>query len=152
MPEPIAHASFSVERTLPASPARVFSAFTDPERKAEWFHGPDGWTATTRDADIREGGHETTAGEVPGEWSSRFEASYHVVEPDARIVYSYVMFHDDVRLSVSVATIELDPIDGGDATRVVFTEQGAYFEGGETANAERESGTIQLLKQVEATL
>ncbi len=67
MPEPIAHASFSVERTLPASPARVFSAFTDPARKAEWFRGPDGWTATTREVDIRQGGHETTAGEVPGE-------------------------------------------------------------------------------------
>ncbi len=114
--------------------------------------GHDGWTATTREVDVREGGHETTAGEVPGEWSSRFEASYHVVVPDARIVSSYVMFHNDVRLSVSIATIELDAIDGGDATRVVFTEQGAYFEGGEAANAERESGTIQLLKQVEATL
>jgi uncharacterized protein YndB with AHSA1/START domain len=152
MSQPVAHASFSVERTMPASPARVFAAFADPERKAEWFHGPEGWVATTRDFDFREGGHETTAGGVPGEWNSRFEAAYHVIEPDARIVYSYVMFHNDTRLSVSVATIELDPIDDGAATRVVFTEQGAYFEGGAADNAEREAGTIALLKQVEATL
>ena len=59
---------------------------------------------------------------------------------------------DDVRLSVSIATVELDAIDGGAATRVVFTEQGAYFVGGEAANAEREAGTIGLLKQIEATL
>jgi hypothetical protein len=35
---------------------------------------------------------------------------------------------------------------------LVLTEQGAYFEGGDAANAEREAGTIGLLKQLEATL
>ena len=140
MSEPITHASFSVERTYPVPPARVFAAFADPDLKAQWFHGPDGWTATTRTLDFREGGHEVAAGEVPGEWSSRFEATYYVIETDAQIVYSYVMYHSDVRLSVSVATLELDALDGGAATRLVMTEQGAYFVGGEAANAEREAG------------
>ena len=152
MTEPIVHASFSVERTLPVPPARTFAAFADPELKARWFHGPDGWTPTAVAFDFREGGHEITAGEVPGEWTSRFEATYHVIEPDAQIVYSYVMFHDDVRLSVSVTTIELEAIDGGAGTQLVFTEQGAYFEGGDAANASREEGTIGLLKQLEASL
>ena len=40
----------------------------------------------------------------------------------------------------------------GKATRLVFTEQGAYFEDGEAANASREEGTIGLLKQLEASL
>ena len=152
MPDPIVHASFAIERTIPAPPPRVFAAFADPARKAKWFHGPDDWQPTTVAFDFREGGHETAAGEVPGEWSSRFEADYHVIEPDARIVYSYVMYHDDVRLSVSVTTIELDALDDGAATRLVFTEQGAYFEDGEADNASREEGTIALLKQLEASL
>jgi len=152
MNSPIVHASFSVERTFPTAPARVFAAFADPDLKARWFHGPDDWTPTVRTLDFREGGHETAAGEVPGEWSSRFEADYHVIEPDSQIVYSYVMYHDDVRLSVSVTTIELDAVDDGAATRVVFTEQGAYFEDGDAANASREEGTIGLLKQLEASL
>jgi uncharacterized protein YndB with AHSA1/START domain len=152
MSAPLVHASFSVERTFPVPPARVFAAFADPDHKAAWFRGPEGWEPATRVLDFREGGHETTAGGVPGEWSSRFEATYHVIEPDARIVYSYVMFHNDRRLSVSVTTIELDPLDDGAATRLVFTEQGAYFEDGEAANADRETGTIGLLKQLEATL
>jgi len=53
---------------------------------------------------------------------------------------------------VSVTTIELDAVDDGAATRLVFTEQGAYFEDGDAANASREEGTIGLLKQLEASL
>ena len=113
MSDPVVHGSFSVERTFPVPPARVFAAFANPDLKSAWFRGPDGWEPSTRVLDFHEGGRETTAGEVPGEWSSRFEATYHVIEADSQIVYSYVMFHNDVRLSVSVATIELDPLDGG---------------------------------------
>jgi uncharacterized protein YndB with AHSA1/START domain len=152
MSDSIVHASFSVERTFPVAPRRVFAAFSDPDLKAAWFRGPDAWESTTRELDFREGGHEITAGGVPGEWSSRFEAAYHVVRDDEQIVYSYVMFHNETRLSVSIATIEFDALDGGTATRLVFTEQGAYFEGGTAANAEREEGTIALLKQLEESL
>ena len=146
------HASFSVERSYPVPPSRVFAAFADPDLKAQWFRGPDGWEPTTRELDFREGGREVTAGHVPGDWSSRFEATYHVVAADEQIVYTYVMFHNDLRLSVSVASIELEPVDGGAATRLTFTEQGAYLEGGEEANKDREQGTRLLLEQVAGVL
>ena len=152
MSDPIVHASFAVERTMPAPPSRVFAAFAEPELKAKWFHGPDTWTPTELVFDFRAGGHETTAGEVPGDWSSRFEADDHVNAPDERIVYSYVMYRDDVRLSVSVTSIELEAIDGGAATRLLFTEQGAYFQDGVGGHASREEGTIGILKQLEASL
>jgi uncharacterized protein YndB with AHSA1/START domain len=152
MPGPIVHAAFSIERIIPASPARVFAAFADPALKAKWFHALDGWKPSDVSLDFRKGGRETAAGEVPGEWSSRFEATYHLIEPDAQIVYSYEMYHDNVYLSVSITSIELDAIEDGAATRLVFTEQGAYFEGGEAAHADREEGTIGLLKRMEASL
>ena len=35
------HATFVIERTYAASPARVFNAFADRAAKARWFVGPD---------------------------------------------------------------------------------------------------------------
>jgi uncharacterized protein YndB with AHSA1/START domain len=36
----VTHSTFVVERTYPASPARVFAAFADPKIKDRWFAGP----------------------------------------------------------------------------------------------------------------
>ena len=51
------HATFSLERTYPASPARVFRAFADAKAKALWFKGPDDWDSRS-EMDFRVGGHQ----------------------------------------------------------------------------------------------
>lgn len=33
----VLHATFTLERTYPATPARVFAAWADPAAKARWF-------------------------------------------------------------------------------------------------------------------
>ena len=40
MTKKIVHDSFVIERTLSASPERVFEALSKPEIKAKWFAGP----------------------------------------------------------------------------------------------------------------
>jgi uncharacterized protein YndB with AHSA1/START domain len=66
--------------------------------------------------------------------------------PDERIVYTYDMHLDDKRISVSLATVELEPAGGG--TRLTFTEQAVYLDGLDT-QAEREEGTRELLGNLE---
>jgi uncharacterized protein YndB with AHSA1/START domain len=39
----VTHATFVIERTYEATPARVFAAWADPKAKARWFVGPDAW-------------------------------------------------------------------------------------------------------------
>jgi uncharacterized protein YndB with AHSA1/START domain len=69
--------------------------------------------------------------------------------PDRRIVYAYAMHLDDVKISVSLATIEF--AGAGAGTRLVVTEQGAFLDGYDDAGS-REHGTGGLLDKLEVAL
>ena len=65
--------------------------------------------------------------------------------PDQRLVYSYEMYADGLRSSVSVATIEF--VETEDGTTLTWTEQGAYLDGfdGQDAPRLRQGGTSEML-------
>jgi hypothetical protein len=56
---------------------------------------------------------------------------------------------DDKRISVSLATIEIEP--SGDGTRLTYTEQGAFLDGHDDSGS-RERGTRDLLDNLDAEL
>jgi uncharacterized protein YndB with AHSA1/START domain len=146
----VTHATFVIERTFDASPARVFAAFADPEAKARWFAGsPEDWESAEYELDFRVGGRERASGGPPGGPAYTFEAQYRDIVPDERIVTTYDMHLDDKRISVSLATVEFKPEGGG--TRLIFTEQGAFLDGYDDP-AERERGTRELLDALDADL
>ena len=39
----VVHSTFSIERTYPSPPARVFAAFSNQETKRRWFAEGEGW-------------------------------------------------------------------------------------------------------------
>ena len=145
----VTHSTFVVERIYDASPARVFHAFADPEAKSRWFTHPDEWVSDAGTMEFRVGGHETVSGGPKGGPVHSFSSIYQDIVPNERIVYTYDMHMDDVRTSVSLATIELSPSDGG--TRLVMTEQGAFLDGYDDAGS-REAGTNLLLDALGAAL
>lgn len=71
--------------------------------------------------------------------TSDFQAVYHDIVENERIVLVYDLYHNDEKLSVSLQTIELRT--EGDATRLIHTKQGSYFTGGIEAVQGREHGT-----------
>ena len=146
MPErSIVHGTFVVERTYPASPARVFAAWADPAIKALWFRGPDESASGASEFDFRVGGRESSSGTAPNGQSYRYHALYQDIVPNQRIIYTYDMHLDDDRISVSLASIELKP--EGSGTRLTVTEHGAYLDGLDTP-AQREEGTNWLMDQL----
>ena len=145
----VVHDSFTIEREFAASPARVFAAFATIEGKSAWFEGADKWKQLERSFDFRIGGQERLRGEWKNGMITEFSAVYQDIVPNARIVYSYAMRVNEQRISVSLATIELQP--AGSGTRLVLTEQGAYLDGYEDKGS-RERGTRELLGKLEASL
>jgi uncharacterized protein YndB with AHSA1/START domain len=99
--------------------------------------------------DFRVGGRETSRGGPKGGPVHAFDALYYDIVPNERIVFAYDMHLDDLRISVSLATIELKP--EGNGTRLILTEQGAYLDGHDKP-AMRQSGTEELLDQLGAEL
>lgn len=146
----VVHATFHLKRSYDAPVARVWKALTDEKAKAKWFGGPTGrWELLERHMDVRVGGSERLRGRWEGGVVSTFDAAYHDVVPNERLVYSYVMHLDEKKISVSLATMQLSA-EGGRTTLTV-TEQGAFLDGYDDAGS-REQGTGHLLDALGASL
>jgi uncharacterized protein YndB with AHSA1/START domain len=147
----VVHATFHLERTYAAPAERVWRALTDPVAKARWFSGPPGgWTLIERTMDVRPGGRERLVGRWEGGVESAFDAIYYDVVQNRRLVYAYEMHMGARRLSVSLATLQIEA-KGADSTRLEVTEQGAFLDGYDDAGA-RETGTGFLLDALGASL
>jgi uncharacterized protein YndB with AHSA1/START domain len=133
------HTAFVVERVYDASPDRVFAAWSDPQAKARWFGGSE---EAEFELDFRVGGWERRRGMLQDGREYAVQALYRDIVPGRRIVYTYDMLLDGIRISVSVATVEFTR--ERDGTRLVFTEQGAFLDGHEMP-ARREQGMGSLL-------
>jgi uncharacterized protein YndB with AHSA1/START domain len=147
----IAHGVFHLERTYEAPVERVFHALSDEAAKSRWFNGPPGkFTLLERRLDFRIGGTERLKGLWDNGLVTTFDAVYHDIVPMERIVYSYAMLLDEVRISVSLATLELERLDAG-RTRLKVAEQGAFLDGYDDSGS-REHGTNQLLDALGVSL
>jgi uncharacterized protein YndB with AHSA1/START domain len=144
-------ATFTIERTYPAKPARVFKAFADEQSKAKWFAGPEGWEEHQRAWDFRVDGVEILSGRHPSGVVSAFYCTYHDIVPGQRIVYAYRMTLDGTPMSSSLASIELRA--EGEGTHLTLTEYGVYFDGFGEKDAEgREHGTNWLMDKLGESL
>ena len=145
----VTHATFVVERTYAAAPARVFAAFADPAVKVRWFTGHAGWISTRHEFDFRVGGREHLRGRWANGKTSDFDARYQDIVPGERIVLTYEMLLDQIRISVSLGTTEFKP--SGEGTRLIYTEQAVFLDGYDDAGS-REHGTKCLFDQLGAFL
>jgi uncharacterized protein YndB with AHSA1/START domain len=143
------HSTFIIERTYAASPARTFAAWSDAATKARWFAGPDDWKVDVREQDFRIGGRERVRGIFPDGRVSDFDAHYHDIVANQRIVYAYSMYVNEKRISVSLSTVEIEPAGAG--TKLTYTEQCVFLDGYDDAGS-REHGTRWLLDKLDATL
>lgn len=145
----IHHATFVIERSYTASPARVFEAFSDPAIKRRWFIDAEGWTTEEFTSNFVEGGSERSRSRFGDGPLVSNETIYHEIVPGQRIVLSYTMTIGDKRVSVSSVSIEFNAEASG--TRLVYTEHGAFLDSADKP-ADREAGWRELLDALAAQL
>jgi uncharacterized protein YndB with AHSA1/START domain len=140
--------TFVIERTYDLPVARVFGAWADPLLKARWFAGSADALGAGYDLDFRVGGREINRGGPPGGPLYTYVSEFRDIVPEQRIIYTYEMYVDENRISVSVATVQFH--SEASSTRLVLTEQGVFLDGHDTV-AQREEGTRSLLDSLAAS-
>ena len=119
-----------IERTLKASPERVFDAFTDPEQLTEWWW-PRGFTCPAAEVDLRVGGTYRLAmlwpDAVPTEdqFSHYMGGEYYEIERPHRLVMSGRAGNaEQGELFATLIELTFEARDGGTA----LTMRQSYFE------------------------
>ncbi len=142
----VKHATFSLERTYPASTAAVFAAWADPAAKARWFAGPD----AEHELDFRVGGVEVNRSRHENGSLLTFESHYRDIVEGERIVYTSTLSADQRLATVSLTTVQFSPDDDG-GTRLLLVEQDTFLDDLEEPEW-REQGTSSWLDALDGEL
>jgi uncharacterized protein YndB with AHSA1/START domain len=147
----VAHSTFVIERSFAAPVERVFAAWSDPAKKQRWFACHDDWKTVDYQLDFRQGGVEINDAAEPDGTLHAFRGHYLDLVPNARIVYAYEMSVGGARISASLVTVVF--ASAGAKTKMTFTEQVAFLDGGgDEQVAERREGTELGLARIDAEL
>ena len=144
------HSTFVIERSYPATPERVFGAFTDPTKKRRWFAEGDSHEVEHYEMDFRVGGRERArfrfkeGTPLKGVLCTN-DTSYQDIVTNRRLVTASTMTFGEKRISASLVTIEFLETEKG--TDLICTHQGAFFEGADGPQI-REAGWRKLLEKL----
>jgi uncharacterized protein YndB with AHSA1/START domain len=99
------------------------------------------------DTDFRVGGYERDRVEPGTDAAPAYDARFHEIVPEERIVFTYDLTLDGSLVSVSLATVEFRPTGGGAGTELTYTESGAFLDGLDDPEL-RKNGTGGMLDEL----
>ena len=141
--------SLTIKRRLKAAPAKVFAAWTEPEKIKRWF-GPAGAECTHAEFDLRVGGKFTIVATGSGGETHQVLGVMREVIPDAKLVYTWAWASTPER--ESLVTVEFKP--EGDGTLLTLTHAQFFDEDARDAPCAgldwgaRQAGKICRVKQI----
>lgn len=133
--------SLTIKRRIKASPAKVFAAWTDPEKIKQWW-GPTGMTAFLAEVDPRLGGYFHVAMRGADEEVHDVSGIYKEFVPNEKLVMSWTWITMPERESQLTITLKAD----GDATILTLLHE---MFADEQARDDHNSGWSQALDKLE---
>lgn len=103
-------------RTIRASPARLFEAWTQPEQLRAWW-GPRPVTCSGAEVNLRVGGRYRIANRMPDGETLVIEGEFQVVEAPHKLVYTWRVGDDEA----SRVTVRFEP--HGEETEVIVVHE-----------------------------
>jgi len=133
-----------IEKTFNASPEKVFSAWTDPDKLMKWY-APDGCTIRFKRIDIKKGGQFHSCISNPQYGDCWCIGTYKEVLPNTKIVFTLINA-DENGDPIIPSEIGMDPDWPGETlVTVTFTE-----ENGKTKLQLRQTVSQELAKKTGA--
>ena len=122
MAKPVTTTGFALrlERTIAATPERVFEAFTQAEKLARWFGPTDEYASVVHTLDARPGGRFRIEMRSPSGVSSIAFGTYEEVTRPSRLVFSWT-WEDKPEHQTSRVTVIIEP--KGTSTNLVLVQE-----------------------------
>ena len=111
-----------ITRVLPAAPAAVFAAFSNPAQLAKWW-GPEGFSVPSLEFQPRAGDRYRIEMQPPDGDPFHLTGEFRKVEPPSRLVFTFMWDPPDPDDVETLA--ELSFRDLGESTEVTLT-QGSF--------------------------
>lgn len=155
MSEPsVVHSTFVLERRFEVPAEAVFTALSDPAKVRRWYGESEGRAPALFDMDFRVFGRQRLA--FPMSEATPFpgvmlesDIVFLDIVPGRRLVMAQTMALGERRISASLITYEI--LTAPEGSDLVFTHQGAFFEGADGPKM-REEGWRGLLDSLAAEL
>ena len=135
-----------LEKVLRARPERVFAAFVEAGKLAEWW-GPAGFSAPGLELDAREGGRYRITMQPPDGEAFHLRGEFREVDPPRRLVYTFEWEEPVPDDRETVVTLSF--LGDREGTRLVL-DQGPFAT--EARRALHETGWTESLERLEQSL
>jgi uncharacterized protein YndB with AHSA1/START domain len=109
--EQVRRAGLRITRRYPASPEKVWRAWTEPQALSAWFGPGDTNSVVIAELDVRPGGKYRIRFRTPDGEEHEVGGVYEEVLPGRRLVFSWAWHSTPDR--ISRVTVELAPDNGG---------------------------------------
>ena len=135
--------SLILKRRLKASPAQVFSAWTDPKKIVQWFGPRETVAGSVRaDMDVRTGGSYTMKFQTDDGEHHQVGGVYREVVPNSRLVFTWAWHSTPERESLVTVTVASD----GDGSILTLLHEQFFDEAARTGHQRGWTGMLDKLE------